>query len=331
MSTVESQPRTLMYREALNEALRLEMRRDPTVFLLGEGIADRGGSYKVTVDLLKEFGPSRVRDTPISEASFTGAAVGAAICGMRPIVEILFIDFTLLILDQLMNQAAKFNFMSGGRGRVPMVLRTQGGAGNGLAAQHSQNLEALFYHMPGLKVVMPSSPADAKGLLLTSIRDDDPVIFIEHKQLYMEKGPVAEGDTAIPLGKGSIRREGRHCTIIAWSAMVNRALIAAETLAKEGIDCEVLDPRTLHPLDKNLILKSVAKTHHVVIAQEAVRRGGVASDIASIIQEEIFDELDAPIALVAGLNTPIPFNLNLEKACVPTETDIIAAVRKTLR
>ena len=271
-TTDPASPRILMYREALNEALRLEMRRDPTVFLMGEGIADRGGSFKVTVDLLKEFGPERVRDTPIAEASFTGAGIGAANCGMRPVLEILFVDFTLLILDQIMNQAAKFRFMSGDRGRVPMVLRTQGGAGNGLAAQHSQSLEALFYHMPGLKVVMPSCPNDAKGLLLSAIRDEDPVIFIEHKTLYMEKGPVDDGDAGIPLGTGLIRRSGSHCTIVAWSAMVNRALAAAETLAKEGIECEVVDPRTLNPLDKDLILASAAKTRSIASCTRSSQR-----------------------------------------------------------
>lgn len=322
--------RTIMYREALNEALKEEMRRDPTIFLMGEGIADRGGSYKVTVDLLKEFGPSRVRDTPISEASFTGAGIGAAITGMRPVVEILFVDFSLLILDQIINQAAKFRFMSGGHGRVPLVLRTQGGVGNGLAAQHSQSLEAIFYHTPGLVVVMPSCPADAKGLMKSALRTEDPVIFIEHKQLYMDKGPVPDADVAIPFGRGEVKRPGRHCTIVAWSAMVGRSLAAAEKLAKEGIEVEVVDPRTLNPLDLPLILESVRKTNHVVIAQEAIRRGGVASDLASLIQEQAFDHLDAPVTIVAGKNTAIPFNLNLERVCVPWEDDIVAAVKQAV-
>jgi len=320
--------RVIMYREALNEALREEMRRDPTVFIMGEGIAERGGSYKVTVGLLDEFGPKRVIDTPISEASFTGAGVGAAITGMRPVVEILFIDFTSLILDQIANQAAKYKFMTGGKGRVPMVLRTQGGVGNSLAAQHSQSLEAWFYHIPGLKVVMPSTPYDAKGLLKSAIRDDDPVIFIEHKQLYMTKGEVPEGEYTIELGKGDIKREGEDATIIAWSNMVPRSLAAAEKLSEEGIDVEVIDLRTLVPLDKDLIIESVKKTEHVVIVQEAVRRGGVASDIASMIQYEAFAYLDAPIEIVAGKNTPIPFNINLEKASVPQYQDIIEAVER---
>jgi pyruvate dehydrogenase E1 component beta subunit len=319
-----------MYRDALHEALVEEMRRDPTVFTLGCNIAERGGSYKVTQGILQEFGPKRILDTPIAEASFTGAGVGAAITGMRPVVEILFVDFTMLILDQIINQAAKYNFMTGGRGKVPLVLRTQGGCGNGLAAQHSQSLEALFYHTPGLKLVMPSTPYDAKGLLKSAIRDDDPVIFLEHKLLYMTKGEVPEGEYLVPLGKGDIKRAGRHATVIAWSNMVPRALAAADQLAKEGIEVEVVDPRSLVPLDRELILESVRKTEHVLIVQEAVRRGGVASDIASIIMEEAFDYLDAPVRILAGLNSPIPFNLNLEKHCVPQEQDIVAAVRQLL-
>jgi len=322
--------RTIMYREALNEALREEMRRDPTIFLMGEGIAERGGSYKVTVDLLKEFGPRRVLDTPIAEASFTGAGVGAAITGMHPVVEILFVDFALLAMDQIINQAAKVNFMTGGQGHVPLVIRTQGGAGNGLAAQHSQSLEALFYHIPGLKLVMPSTPYDAKGLLKAALRLSDPVIFIEHKLLYMTTGSVPDGDYVIDLGQADVKRSGRDVTIIAWSNMVLRALSAAEKLAKQGIDAEVLDLRTLVPLDRGKILESVRKTERVVIVQEAVRRGGVASDIASIIQAEAFDSLDAPIEIVAGKNTPIPYNLALEAASVPQESDIVAAARRTI-
>jgi pyruvate dehydrogenase E1 component beta subunit len=328
--TTTNATKEMMYREALNEALFEEMHRDPSVFIMGEGIAERGGSYKVTVGLLAEFGKERVIDTPIAENGFTGMGVGAALTGMRPVVEILFSDFSMLILDQIVNQAAKFKFMSGGAGRVPMVLRTQGGVGNGLAAQHSQSLEALFYHIPGLHLVMPSSAADAKGLLKTAIRSDDPVIFLEHKLLYMNKGEVPKGDFTIPFGLGDIKRKGSDVTIIAWSAMVPKALEAAEMLAHDGIDAEVLDPRTLNPLDKNLILESVRKTEHVVIAQEAVRRGGVASDIASIIQQEAFDYLDAPIEIVAGKNIPTPFNLNLEKLVVPHAPDIYVAAKKAV-
>jgi len=334
MSTTQeaarARARTIMYREALNEALRQEMRRDPTVFLMGEGIARRGGSYKVTTGLLDEFGPKRVIDTPISEASFVGAGIGAAITGMRPVVEILFIDFALLALDQIVNQAAKYKFTTGGKGSVPLVIRTQGGVGNCLAAQHSQSLEALFYHIPGLKLVMPSTPYDAKGLLKSAIREDDPVIFIEHKLLYMTTGEVPEEEYLIELGKGDIKRSGTDVTLIAWSNMVPRSLSAAEKLAEEGIEVEVIDPRTLVPLDREMIINSVKKTENVVIVQEAVRRGGIASDIASIIQEEAFDYLDGPIEIVAGKNTPIPFNLNLERACVPQEEDIIDAVKRAV-
>ena len=327
---MKSQDRRIMYREALNEALNEEMARDNSVFIMGEGIAERGGSYKVTAGLLKKFGNERVIDTPISENGFTGMGVGAALTGMKPVVEILFIDFSMLILDQIINQAAKFKFMSGGTGKVPLVLRTQGGVGNGLAAQHSQSLEALYYHVPGLRVVMPSVPYDAKGLLKTAIRSDDPVIFIEHKLLYMNEGPVPEEEYSIEFGKGDIKREGKDVTIIAWSNMVSRALEAAEELAKEGVDAEVLDPRTLVPLDMELILGSVRKTERVVIVQEAVRRGGVASDMASVIQEEAFDYLDAPIGIVAGKNTPVPFNLNLEKIVIPGTNDIVAAAKACL-
>jgi pyruvate dehydrogenase E1 component beta subunit len=324
----ETGRRELMVREALNEALCEELTRDERVFLMGEGIAQRGGSYKVTVGLLDKFGPKRVVDTPISEASFVGMGVGSAITGMRPVVEILFIDFTSLVVDQVVNQAAKYRFMSGGKGRVPMVVRTQGGSGNGLAAQHSQSLEAWYYHTPGLKVVMPSSPYDAKGLLKSAIRDEDPVVFIEHKLLYMEKGPVPEGEYTVELGVGDIKREGKDVTLLAWSGMVKRTLAAAEELGELGVDAEVIDPRTLVPLDKEMILSSVRKTERLVIVQEAIRRGGVASDIASIVQEEAFDYLDAPIKILAGKNTPIPFNLNLEKACVPQEEDIVQAVKE---
>ena len=320
--------REIMYREALNEALKEEMRRDKNVFLMGEGIAERGGSYKVTVGLLEEFGSKRVLDTPISEASFTGAGIGAAITGMRPVVEILFVDFTMLIMDQLVNQAAKYRFMSGGKASVPLVLRSQGGVGNGLAAQHSESLEAIFYHIPGLKLVMPSSPYDAKGLLKSAIRSDDPVVFLEHKLLYMNKGPVPEEEYLIELGKADLKRTGRDVTLIAWSNMVPRCMEAAAELANEGIDVEVLDLRSLVPLDLEAVLQSVRKTEHVVIVQEAVRRGGIASDIAALIQAEAFDYLDAPVEIVAGLNTPIPFNLSLEKQVVPQVEDIVKAARK---
>ncbi len=316
----------MMYRDALNRALFEEMRRDPLVFHMGEGIAERGGSYKVTEGLLKEFGPTRIFDTPIAEASFTGCAVGAAAVGTRPIIEHLFVDFTMLAMDQLVNQAAKLRFMSGGRGKVPMVLRTQGGAGNGLAAQHSQSLEALFYHTPGLKVVMPSTPYDAKGLLKAAIRDDDPVIFIEHKLLYMTKGEVPEEEYVIPLGKADVKREGKDVSLITWSHMTLKCLEAARLLEKEGVSVEVVDVRTLSPLDERTILKSVRKTGRALVVHEACKRGGVGGDIAAMIMEEAYDDLDGPVVRVAGKNTPIPYNLNLEKAVVPSVEDIVAAV-----
>lgn len=322
--------REIMYRDALREALFEEMEANPDVFIIGEGIAERGGSYKVTEGLLARFGKGRVRDTPISEASMIGVGVGAAIAGARPIVEILYVDFSMLGMDQIVNQAAKFRLMTGGKGRVPFIMRTQGGTGGGVAAQHSQSLEALFYHIPGLRVVMPSTPVDAKGLLKHALRQPDPVMFLEHKHLYMTKGHVPEGEVVIPFGVADIKREGSDVTLIAWSNMIPRTLEAAEELAAEGISAEVLDPRTLVPLDRAAILKSVAKTNRVVIVQEAVRRGGVASDIASIIQQEAFYDLDAPIEIVAGMNTPIPFNLELEKASVPQKDDVVAAVRRVL-
>ncbi|MCE5251707.1 alpha-ketoacid dehydrogenase subunit beta [bacterium] len=318
--------RTITYRDAINEALKEEMRRDPSVFLLGEDIGERGGSYKVTAGLLQEFGPKRVIDTPIAEASFTGIGMGAAISGMRPVVEVPFVDFTMLVMDQLVNQVAKYHFITGGTRKVPLVLRTQGGVGSGLACQHSQSLEAFFYHIPGLKIAVPSTPYDAKGLLKTAIRCDDPVIFLEHKLLYTAEGAVPEQEYLIGFGKGGIKRPGKDVTVIAWLNMIPRVLSAAEKCAREGIDIEVIDPRTLVPLDKALILDSVRKTRHVIIVQEAIRRGGVASDIASIIQEEAFDCLDAPVRIVAAANSPIPFNEALEHTIIPQEDDITEAV-----
>jgi pyruvate/2-oxoglutarate/acetoin dehydrogenase E1 component len=320
----------MKYREALRAALQEEMERDEAVFCVGEGIGERGGSYKVTEGLIAEFGRGRVIDTPLSEAGFVGLGVGAAIAGQRPVVEMLFIDFLMLAMDQVVNQAAKYRFMSGGEGRVPLVIRTQGGAGNSLAGQHSQSLEALFYHIPGLKVVMPSTPHDAKGLLKAAIRDDDPVIFIEHKQLYMTEGEVADEPYVIPLGEADVKRPGTDVTLVSWSHMVLKSLQAAEELAAEGISAEVIDLRTLVPMDVGRILDSVRRTGHLVIAQEAVKRGGVGSDIAAIVTEQAFDHLRAPIVRVAGQNTVIPFNLALEKAMVPQVPDIVAGVRSVL-
>ena len=316
----------IMYRDALKQALFEEMKKDPTVFIMGEGIGERGGSYKVTEGLLAEFGRGRVMDTPLSEPAFTGAGVGAALAGTRPIVEILFVDFTTLIMDPLINQAAKYEFMSGGQGKVPLVLRTQGGAGNGLAGQHSQSLEAIFYHIPGLKLVMPSTPYDAKGLLKAAIRDDDPVIFLEHKLLYMTKGEVPEEDYIVPLGQADVKRSGDDITLITYSYMTLKCLEAAEALQKEGISVEVVDLRTLTPLDKETILQSVEKTGRAIVVHEAVKRGGVGGDIAAMIMEEAYDDLDAPVMRIAGKNTTIPYNLELEKVCIPTVEDIVEGV-----
>lgn len=316
----------MMYREALNSALAEEMRRDPMVFMMGENIGMRGGSYKVTEGLMAEFGAGRVIDTPLCEATFTGAAVGAALSGTRPIVEILFVDFTTLTMDMLINQAAKYEFMSGGQGKVPMVLRTQGGAGNGLAGQHSQSLEAIFYHIPGLKVVMPSTPYDAKGLLKSAIRDDDPVVFIEHKLLYMTKGEVPQEEYLTPLGQADIKQEGDDVTLITYSYMTLKCLEAAALLRKEGISVEVVDLRTLSPLDRETVLSSVRKTGRAVVVHEAVKRGGIGGDIAAMIMEEAYDDLDSPVKRVCGRNTTIPYNLELEKVCVPGTGDIVEAV-----
>ena len=316
----------LMYREALNQALFEEMRRDPQVFIMGEGVAERGGSNKVTEGLLNEFGPQRVVDTPLAEATIAGAAVGGALAGTRPICEIMFVDFTTLTMDQIINQAAKYELMSGGQGKVPMVLRTQGGAGNGLAGQHSQSLEAIFYHIPGLKVVMPATPYDAKGLLKAAIRDDDPVIFIEHKLLYMTKGEVPQTDYIVPLGQADIKREGDDITLITYSLMTIKCLEAARILAEEGISVEVVDLRTISPLDKDTLLASVAKTGRAIVVHEAVKRGGIGGDIAAILNEEAYDDLDGPVMRICGKNTTIPYNLKLEKACIPSTENIIEGI-----
>jgi acetoin:2,6-dichlorophenolindophenol oxidoreductase subunit beta len=321
---------TMKYREALRAALLEEMESDPSVFCLGEGIGERGGSYKVTEGLLAQFGAGRVRDTPLSEAGFVGLGVGAAIAGQRPVVEVLFIDFLLQAMDQVVNQAAKYRFMSGGEGRVPLVIRTQGGTGNSLAGQHSQSLEALCYHIPGLKVVMPATPRDAKGLLKASIRDEDPVVFIEHKLLYMTDGEVPDEPYEIPLGQADIKRAGTDVTLVAWSHMVLKSLQAADELAADGISVEVIDLRTLVPMDIDCVLDSVHRTGRLVIAQEAIKRGGVGSDVAAIVAERAFDDLRAPIVRVAGINTVIPFNLALEKVAVPQVAHIVAGVRSVL-
>ncbi|MBC8390464.1 MAG: alpha-ketoacid dehydrogenase subunit beta [Actinobacteria bacterium] len=322
--------REIEYREAIREAIIEEMDRDRKVFLIGEDIGIYGGAFKAYKGLLDKYGPDRVINTPISEAAIIGAGIGAALTGYRPIVEIMFIDFATLAMDQIANQAAKIHFMSGGSLNVPLVIRTQGGVGKGLATQHSQSLEAWFYHIPGLKVVMPSTSYDVKGLLKTAVRDNSPVIFIEHKMIYPVKGAVPEEEYTIPFGKADIKRKGEDVTIFAYSNMVIKSLEAAEELEREGISCEVIDPRTLVPLDIDTVVNSVKKTGRLIIVSEACRRGSVASDISARITERAFDYLSAPVKIVAGLDTPIPYNSTLEQASIPQKADIIKAVKELL-
>ncbi|MCS6825238.1 MAG: alpha-ketoacid dehydrogenase subunit beta [Caldilinea sp.] len=324
--------RELTYAEAVREAIDLAMARDERVFLIGEDVGVYGGAFGVTDGLYQKYGPERVRDTPISEAVIAGVATGAALTGMRPIAEIQFMDFITLSMEQLVLQAAKLRFMLGGKVQVPFVLRTPAGAGTGAAAQHSESLENWFVHVPGLKVVMPSTPADAKGLLLASIEDPNPVIFVEHKLLYRTKGAVPEGYYTIPLSQTEVKRVGRDLTIVATSLMVVRALEAAETLAKEGIEVEVVDPRTLKPLDAEPIVRSVCKTGRVLIVHEACKTGGFGGELAAVIAEsEAFDYLDAPIRRLAGLDIPVPYNRELERRMVPQVEDIVDAARRLVK
>ena len=321
--------RELSYAEAIREALRQEMQRDERVFIIGEDVGVYGGAFGVTLGLVEEFGEERVIDTPISELGIAGAITGAALTGMRPVGEIMFMDFTTLAAEQLVNQAAKIRFMFGGRAKVPFVLRTPAGSGTGAAAQHSQSLENWFVHVPGLKVVMPSTPYDAKGLLLASIRDDNPVIFVEHKLLYKVKGPVPEEPYTIPLSTAEVKREGQDLTIVATSIMVKRSLEAAEQLAREGIEAEVVDPRTLKPLDGEMIIRSVMKTGRVLIVHEACKTGGYGGELAAVIAEsEAFDYLDAPIIRLAGRDMPIPYNRTLEYHTVPQVENIVEAAQQ---
>lgn len=321
--------REITYAKAIREALCQEMRRDKNVFIIGEDLGIYGGAFGVTYGLLDEFGEERVRDTPISELAIVGTALGAAITGMRPVAEIMFMDFITLAMEQIVNQAAKIKFMFGGRAKVPMVIRTPAGSGTGAAAQHSQSLEVWFTHIPGLKVVMPSTPYDVKGLLISSIRDNNPVIFVEHKLLYKTIGEVPEEEYEIPLGVADIKRKGEDLTIVAISIMVQRAISASEELEKEGISVEIVDPRTLKPYDKNTIIESVKKTGKVIIIHEACKTSGFGAEIAAMISEsEAFDYLDAPIKRLGGLDIPIPYNRNLERHAVPQVEDIINAVKE---
>lgn len=323
--------RKILFREAIQEALREEMNRDPSVFVMGEDVGLYGGAYGATRGLFEEFGPQRVCDTPISEATIGGAAVGAAMAGMRPVAEIMYVDFTPLAMDQIANQGAKNRYMFGGKTVVPMVIRTEGGAGRGIAAHHSQSLEALWIHFPGIYVVMPSTPFDAKGLLKAAIRDDNPVMFIEHKMLYGLEGHVPEEEYLIPYGVADVKREGDDVTLVTYSRMVHRALEAAETLAAEGIGVEVIDLRTLKPLDMETVADSIRKTGRVVGVTEACRTGSFISELAMRVQEEVFDWLDGPVVQVASADVPVPMAETLEDAAIPGVEAIITGIRKTLR
>jgi pyruvate dehydrogenase E1 component beta subunit len=320
----------ITYAQAIRDAMCEEMRRDTSVFILGEDIGKYGGAFGVTRGMMEEFGEERVRDTPISEAAITGCAVGAAMTGMRPIVEIMFSDFITIAMDQLVNQAAKARYQFGGQASIPMVLRTPEGSGTGAAAQHSQSVESWILNVPGLKVVAPSTPADAKGLLKAAIRDDNPVVFLEQKLLYRKKGPVPEGEHVIPLGKADVRRPGKDLTIISYGRMVERCLEAAAELAGEGIEGEVIDLRCLRPLDTETIIASAKRTGRVLIVHEACRFGGFGGEIAATISDsEAFYHLDAPIRRLAGRDVPIPYNKHLEAGVVPTH-DLIARTARDL-
>jgi pyruvate dehydrogenase E1 component beta subunit len=317
-------------REALNQAMKEEMRRDPSVFLLGEEVGEYQGAYKVTQGLLQEFGEWRVRDTPIAEEAIAGVAVGAAFVGMRPIAEMMTFNFSILALDQIVNHAAKYRYMSGGQIRCPMVMRGPSGAAAQVAAQHSQALESWFAHVPGLVVVMPSTPRDAKGLLKSAIRDDNPVIFMENEVLYNLKGEVPEEEFTIPLGLGDVKRAGKDVTIVAWSRSVQFALQAAELLAKDGVEAEVVDPRTLRPLDDDVIFDSVRRTNRCVVVEEGWRYAGFGAEIADRVQRECFDDLDAPVLRVTAADVPMPYSRMLEKAYLPQPEKVAAAVNQVL-
>ncbi|MHB1161134.1 MAG: alpha-ketoacid dehydrogenase subunit beta [Chloroflexota bacterium] len=320
----------LTYREALHDALDEEMRRDGSVFLMGEDIGKHGGTFKVTQGLLEEYGPSRVLETPISESGFMGAAVGAAMMGMRPVVEIMFVDFMTIPMDQIVNNAAKMCYIYDGDISVPMVIRAPQGAGVRMGVHHSQSFEAWFAHVPGLKVVMPSTPADAKGLMKSAIRDNNPVMFLEHKLLYSIKGPVPEGEHLVPIGKADVKREGSDVTVVATSLMVHRALAVAERLQSEGISVEVVDPRSLQPLDEETLVSSACKTGRVVIVHEAPAPYGAGAEIATVINRGAFGYLDMPIERVTAPFVPVPFSPGLEDFVIPKEDQIVAAVKRTL-
>jgi pyruvate/2-oxoglutarate/acetoin dehydrogenase E1 component len=320
----------LSYREAVRDAMSTAMRRDEDVFIMGEDIAEMGGSMGVTQGMLEEFGPERVRNTPISEMAIVGAGIGAAIAGMRPIVEIMYQDFTTLAMEQIVSQAAKHRYMSGGQIKVPLTIRTQGGAGWSPGAQHAQQLEAWFVHVPGLKVVFPSTPEDVRGLLWSSIYEDNPIVFFEHRTLYGIKGEVPDEIEPIEIGKARVHREGEDVTVVATGRLVHESLKAAEQAAEEGISVEVFDPRTLQPLDEDALIASVKKTNRAVVAHEAVTRMGWGAEVAAIVQEKAFDYLDAPVARVGAKFTPIPFAPVMEEWVIPHAKDVLAAIKKTV-
>jgi len=316
-------------RDAIRDALHEEMARDETIFVLGEDVIAHGGPYAVTRGIAEKF-PNRIRQTPISEAGIVGTALGAALCGMRPVAEIMYVDFITCAMDEVVNQMAKVRYMFGGQTDVPVVLRLPSGSARLIAAQHSQCLEAWFMHVPGLQVVVPATPYDAKGLMKTALRGRDPVLFIEYKRLYTVEGEVPESDYAIPFGQADVKRQGNDVTIVASGPMVGKALEAADILAQEGIEAEVIDPRTLVPLDKKTLFASVEKTNRVIITDEEVKRGGCSAEIASIIAEECFDALDAPVKRVAAADVPMPFSPALEQLVVPKAENLVSAVRELL-
>ncbi len=313
--------------DAIREALHEEMARDETIFVLGEDVIAHGGPYAITRGIAERF-PGRIRQTPISEAGIVGTALGAALCGMRPVAEIMYVDFITCAMDEVVNQMAKVRYMFGGQTDVPVVLRLPSGTARLIAAQHSQSLEAWFVHVPGLQVVIPSTPYDAKGLMKTALRGKDPVLFIEYKRIYTMEGEVPEDDYTVPFGQADVKREGRDVTIVATGPMVGKALEAAQTLAAEGIEVELIDPRTLVPLDKETIFTSVRKTNRVILTDEEVRRGGSSAELAALIAEECFDALDAPVKRVAAADVPMPFSSELEKLVVPNAEDLVVAARE---
>lgn len=321
----------ITYREALNQALREELERDERVFIMGEEVGYFGGAFKVTDGLLAVYGGKRVRDTPISELTIVGSGIGAAMGGLKPIVELMTVNFALLAMDQIVNHAAKIHYMFGGHAKVPIVIRAPQGAGHQLGAQHSQSLEAYFLHSPGLRVVIPATPADAKGLLKTCIRQENPVIFLEHESLYGVKGEVPEGEHLVPLGKANVLRMGKDVTIVAYSKCVYDALAAADTLENESIDAEVIDLRTLNPLDIATVIESVKKTGKAIVVYEGWRTGGAGAEIAAQIYETAFDHLDAPVERIATLDTPMPYNARLERAALPSAADIVKVAEQLVQ